>query len=295
MSTRTTTGASAAVAALLLSAVAPTAQAAGDTSPPEFVSFEVSPTVVDAREGGDVTATLHITDETCLDESALELGLRTTDGSGYGEQRPATRIAGDCTDGIYETSFPVSGEDLGLEPFGPWSVIVHPLSDTVGNAAEPGHPSFFRERYFTYAASPDAATDLVVTEAGTTALSASWTAPEANGSPIMEYVVRVKDATGTTVLTESVDDPVVDGLSVSLAAGQEYSFEVTAHNLVGGTETATTSFVPQAAGYTPPAESPFVDITPTTTFYKEMAWMAENKISGGWSTDAGKVYRPHTA
>ena len=47
--------------------------------------------------------------------------------------------------------------------------------------------------------------------------------------------------------------------------------------------------------YTAPAVSPFVDISPSTTFYKEMAWMADAGISGGWSTAAGKEYRPRLA
>ncbi|MFI7482504.1 S8 family serine peptidase [Kocuria sp. M1R5S2] len=47
--------------------------------------------------------------------------------------------------------------------------------------------------------------------------------------------------------------------------------------------------------FTPPATSPFADITPQTTFYREMAWMADAGISGGWSTATGKEYRPHVA
>ena len=298
MSTRSTIGASAAVAALLLSTSAPVAQAAEpDTTPPELVGFEVDPTVIDARAGGMVTATMHITDETCLnDDSNPQVELNNAVDSRYGGLQVGTRVSGDCTDGVYRASFPISDADMGLQPFGSWNVTIHPLSDTVGNTANLGHASFFEERYFTYAASPEAATSLVVTDAGTTAVSASWSAPESNGSAIIEYVVRIKDATGATLLVESVGGAFASNLAVSLEPEKEYSFEVTAHNMIGGTETATTSFVPQEAGYTPPAESPFADITPASTFYKEMAWMAENRISGGWDAGGGqKEYRPHTA
>ena len=47
--------------------------------------------------------------------------------------------------------------------------------------------------------------------------------------------------------------------------------------------------------FTAPAVSPFADVTPQDTFYKEMTWMAEQGISKGWSTTEGKVYRPHAA
>ncbi|KLU09474.1 hypothetical protein ABL57_12150, partial [Kocuria sp. SM24M-10] len=47
--------------------------------------------------------------------------------------------------------------------------------------------------------------------------------------------------------------------------------------------------------YAPPASSPFVDVTPGTPFYKEMAWMAEVEVSKGWSTSRGAEYRPDVA
>jgi hypothetical protein len=34
--------------------------------------------------------------------------------------------------------------------------------------------------------------------------------------------------------------------------------------------------------YTPPAVSPFTDVPTSHTFYKEIAWLAEKKISLGW-------------
>ena len=48
--------------------------------------------------------------------------------------------------------------------------------------------------------------------------------------------------------------------------------------------------------FTPPATSPFSDVTPRSTFYKEMSWMAESGISGGWAVgDGQKEYRPRLA
>ncbi|GGG64196.1 hypothetical protein GCM10011374_29700 [Kocuria dechangensis] len=55
---------------------------------------------------------------------------------------------------------------------------------------------------------------------------------------------------------------------------------------------AMAAFLYRMAGspdYTPPKVSPFKDVTTTQQFYKEMAWLAENRISTGW--DDG-TYRP---
>ena len=42
-----------------------------------------------------------------------------------------------------------------------------------------------------------------------------------------------------------------------------------------------------------PAESPFVDVTPTSTeFYTEIVWMYQEGLSTGWETPAGREYRP---
>ncbi|WP_286215544.1 LamG domain-containing protein [Demequina sediminis] len=42
-----------------------------------------------------------------------------------------------------------------------------------------------------------------------------------------------------------------------------------------------------------PAESPFVDVTPTSTeFYEEIMWMFQEGISTGWETSAGREFRP---
>jgi hypothetical protein len=35
--------------------------------------------------------------------------------------------------------------------------------------------------------------------------------------------------------------------------------------------------------FTPPAVSPFSDVTPSTPFYKEITWLASTGITGGFS------------
>ncbi|MBG6180772.1 S-layer homology domain-containing protein, partial [Arthrobacter sp. CAN_A1] len=55
---------------------------------------------------------------------------------------------------------------------------------------------------------------------------------------------------------------------------------------------AMAAFMYRMAGspvYTPPAKSPFRDVSTSQQFYKEMAWLAEEGISTGWSDS---TYRP---
>ncbi|MFJ5861906.1 S8 family serine peptidase [Pseudarthrobacter sp. NPDC092439] len=48
--------------------------------------------------------------------------------------------------------------------------------------------------------------------------------------------------------------------------------------------------------FTPPAVSPFSDVSVKRVFYKEISWLAAARISGGWSEpDGTKSYRPTSA
>lgn len=45
--------------------------------------------------------------------------------------------------------------------------------------------------------------------------------------------------------------------------------------------------------YTPPAKSPFTDVSPSHTFYKHIAWLSEQKISTGYVLPGGRAeFRP---
>jgi uncharacterized protein YkwD len=61
---------------------------------------------------------------------------------------------------------------------------------------------------------------------------------------------------------------------------------------------AMAAFLYRLAGrpaYTAPAVSPFTDVAPGVQFYKEMAWLASEGISTGWTEANGtKTYRPWT-
>jgi hypothetical protein len=59
---------------------------------------------------------------------------------------------------------------------------------------------------------------------------------------------------------------------------------------------AMAAFFYRVAGspdYTPPAVSPFADVSTTQPFYKEMAWLEESGIATGWTEpDGTRTYRP---
>ncbi|MDQ0209547.1 carboxypeptidase regulatory-like domain-containing protein [Arthrobacter bambusae] len=58
---------------------------------------------------------------------------------------------------------------------------------------------------------------------------------------------------------------------------------------------AMAAFMYRLAGspaYTPPAVSPFTDVSTNQPFYKEMAWMSEKGISTGWTVGGARSYQP---
>jgi hypothetical protein len=61
------------------------------------------------------------------------------------------------------------------------------------------------------------------------------------------------------------------------------------------TREAMSAFLFRAAevkGYNAPTTSKFVDMKPSDKFYKEISWMADNKISTGVKTPQGLAYQP---
>jgi len=60
------------------------------------------------------------------------------------------------------------------------------------------------------------------------------------------------------------------------------------------TRAAMAAFLYRSAGepaHANPAVSPFLDITPSSKFYKEIAWLADTGITTGWSVSGGKEFR----
>lgn len=58
---------------------------------------------------------------------------------------------------------------------------------------------------------------------------------------------------------------------------------------------AMAAFLYRFAGsprYTPPAKSPFADVSPTQEHYKEIAWMYSRGLATGWVENGVRLYRP---
>ncbi|WP_344672539.1 S-layer homology domain-containing protein [Pseudarthrobacter polychromogenes] len=108
-----------------------------------------------------------------------------------------------------------------------------------------------------------------------------------------------KDDTFTVPVTEGVEYLVGDKVTAAGTYPGTGTIAVTAraktdYVLAEGAVTEWSyTFKTTSAAYVPPAVSPFVDVSTGQQFYREMAWLAERKISTGWDEGNGvRAYRP---
>ncbi|MHA7271847.1 polysaccharide deacetylase family protein [Arthrobacter sp. TMT4-20] len=95
----------------------------------------------------------------------------------------------------------------------------------------------------------------------------------------VEYLVS-----GTVVSAGT--HPGVDTVTITARATDGYVLQA------GATTEWTTTFSAAEAPYTPPAVSPFADVSTSQLFYKEIAWLAGEGISTGWAEPNGtRTYR----
>lgn len=111
--------------------------------------------------------------------------------------------------------------------------------------------------------------------------------------PIVEGVVSFADVPESSLFHKEI--------SWLAAAGVSTGWEVGAGSrqyrpLDSIARDAMAAFLYRRAGspaYTPPTSSPFTDVTPGVSFYKEITWLASQGISTGWDIGAGRrEYRP---
>ena len=115
---------------------------------------------------------------------------------------------------------------------------------------------------------------------------------------IAKATVTVADQTWTGKALKPT--PTVTLGSVTLKSGTDYTVAYS-NNTNAGTATVT---VTGKGNYTGTAkgtfsitkserENPFIDVTASTAHYEDILWLAEQGISTGWVTPAGKEFRPN--
>ncbi len=146
-----------------------------------------------------------------------------------------------------------------------------------------GTGTYSDEKYGTPATAPAAPTNLSITPASATSLTASWDAPGDNGSPITGYDVlhRVSDTGGGTPSDWTAPTQIDGGVATtatisSLTAGTMYDIEVLAKNAIGDGAPAQASGAPQAAPDSPTE----VTVTATTTSSLTVTWIAPAETNG---------------
>ncbi|ABK02637.1 Animal heme peroxidase [Arthrobacter sp. FB24] len=130
--------------------------------------------------------------------------------------------------------------------------------------------------------------------AGNTSATVAFAAP-AGGFPADSFSIVVR--TGTTVVRtiDGVPGSATSHQVTGLSNGTAYNFQVRAVNSAGESplSAASNEVTPRVPAYVPPAVSPFADVSTNQLYYLEMAWLADQGISTGWTEANGTVtYRP---
>jgi serine protease len=147
-----------------------------------------------------------------------------------------------------------------------------------------------------------ALTDYVLLEGATAEWSHEFKATPYQVTPaavVFTDLDGIKDDTYTVPATEGVEYLVGDAVKIAGTYPGTGTVTVTARakaNYVlaqGAAAGWSWTFQTTSAAYEPPAVSPFADVSTGQQFYKEMAWLAEQKISTGWDEGNGvRTYRP---
>ncbi|GAA4696406.1 hypothetical protein GCM10023226_38560 [Nocardioides nanhaiensis] len=195
-----------------------------DTEAPVVSDFDFTPKTVDITTGQkQVTVSVRLTDATGAEAPVMIVGSDTTSQTlGFGQM---TRTSGTAQDGVYlrTVTIPTTAAP------GSWSVLLYPVSDTLGNDS-PGfqtHPTKLTVTN-TPATAPDAPARPDVSLDDRTA-TITWQPPADNGSPITGYTITGTNDAGT----QTVDADTTQAVFTGLIRGQTYTFTVVATNAVG--------------------------------------------------------------
>ena len=124
--------------------------------------------------------------------------------------------------------------------------------------------------------------------AGDTTATLRFTAP-AGEFAAASFTVAVREGDTVVRTIEGIAPTETSLRVVGLTNGTAYNFQVRAVNEGGespwsDTSDAVTPSAPVVVPpvFVPPAVSPFADVLTDHTFYKEIAWLADRRISNGW-------------
>lgn len=239
------------------------ASAAGDTSPPHVVSFDVSPTqYYEADLPATTTVRARIVDVGVgVASPSMQFEMREPMGSG-GMGEPMTLTSGDSHDGVYEWT----GEVVGYHPQAVQEFSLYDLQDLEGNK---GNAPVHRVTVLA-GAHPDAPSvpTGVSAAAGDRQVEVMWNAPEDPGSEqISSYVVSSSQHAEPIEVSPAARSVVVTGLANGIA----YDFDVVARNAAGSSmpSTAPGPFVPVGPLDVTPPRVESLTATPGSVYLAE--------------------------
>jgi hypothetical protein len=162
--------------------------AASDTSPPQLVSFSITPETVDVGSSSQtVTVSMRVTDATGAQAPTFLLSHQTsTQTIGFGS---VPRTSGTALDGVYSKTITVPQGSAS----GEWDAVVYPLADTLGNSGGFQKPA-------TLTVTNPAPSDTSAPELVSFSMTPD-SVDVAGGSQTVTISMRITDATGAEAPT----------------------------------------------------------------------------------------------
>jgi len=194
----------------------------------------------------DVVVTVRVTDATGAAAPTLVLTSdQTAQSLGAGAM---TLLSGSAKDGTYQRTVSIPA----TAATGPWTVMINPLADTLGNTetTSHAHPQKLTVTDVTGVTVPGAPT-AVLAVAGNGSALVSWSAPASTGGAAISGYTVTASPGGRTCTAVGLSCTVT-----GLTNGTGYTFTVTATNSAGTGPGSTPSasvapaFVPNGSGFT---------------------------------------------
>lgn len=190
------------------------ASAGADTTPPVLSAFDFAPKSVDIADGAKtVTVTARVTDETGAESVTMILDSdATTQTAGFGSM---SLVSGTPQDGVWSRTATIPATAAP----GAWSVVLYPLSDTLGNSDSAFRDNPTKLTVTNGVAGPGDTAPPVVSEFDFTPKSVDI----ADGAKTVSVTARLTDQTGaeppTMILDSDATTQTAGFGSMSLISG----------------------------------------------------------------------------